>query len=100
MDNSSISLSSAVSVQAFGIETCYLLVSVASCVQHVLPDKKELFPPNLAAEWNEFFSEGIYAFIFPLFVRLVGKKMKQKNKNKETNKNVFWDFYTPYPTQL
>ncbi|VDI25159.1 Hypothetical predicted protein, partial [Mytilus galloprovincialis] len=60
-------LPTSVEVQIFTCTTCRLLTTVASCLQTDV--EKAVFPPNLLTEWNEFFSEGIFGALLPLFVK-------------------------------
>ncbi|XP_052088236.1 E3 ubiquitin-protein ligase listerin-like [Mytilus californianus] len=60
-------LPTSVEVQIFTCTTCRLLTTVARCLQTDV--EKSIFPPNLVTEWNEFFSEGIFGALLPLFVK-------------------------------
>ncbi|XP_076078517.1 E3 ubiquitin-protein ligase listerin-like isoform X2 [Mytilus galloprovincialis] len=60
-------LPNSVEVQIFTCTTCRLLTTVARCLQTDV--EKAIFPPNLLTEWNEFFSEGIFGALLPLFVK-------------------------------
>ncbi|KAL8578088.1 hypothetical protein ACOMHN_055408 [Nucella lapillus] len=82
-DNSIFSLQSSVSVQAFGVEACHLAGAVAHIAQQPPPtgeNPEDPYPPNLKTEWAKFFAEGIYVFLFPLFVKLVDQLKDTKTK--------------------
>lgn len=51
---------------------CRLLASVADCIQTDVSSGQSSFPDNLVTEWNEFFSEGIYGVLLPLFLKIAG----------------------------
>lgn len=58
--------------KAFAVAACRLMAVVTRCIHQQLPADKKAFPPNLEMEWKEFFSEGLFSALLPLFVRLVG----------------------------
>ncbi len=41
-------------------------------MKHVVPERAESFPPNLSTEWNEFFSQGAYSLMLPIFIERSG----------------------------
>lgn len=55
------------------MSVCQLVSEIAHAVEDLLPVKQGVYPNNLATEWEEFFSEGIYASLLPIFNRLTGK---------------------------
>ena len=59
--------------QSFLYHTCELLSTIATCIKHVLPERQEAFPQNLATEWKEFFSQGAYSLLLPLYIQCTGK---------------------------
>jgi hypothetical protein len=62
-----------VPAQAFTVSVCQLVSEIAHAVEDLLPFKQDVYPKNLATEWEEFFSEGIFASLLPIFNRLAGK---------------------------
>lgn len=64
-------LNDSILVQMFTCAACRLLSTVADCLQSEISSTKS-FPPNLLTEWNEFFCEGIYGVLVPLFVKMTG----------------------------
>ncbi|XP_064628174.1 E3 ubiquitin-protein ligase listerin-like [Lineus longissimus] len=59
------------SVQAFASGVFQLLEAVGVCINTVIQED-EAMPGNLLSEWSEFFSEGIYSTLFPLFINFIG----------------------------
>ena len=75
LDSSSFSLGSSLGVKTFSVAASRLLAAVARSIQQCLPLQRESYPPNLETEWKEFFAEGVYSFLFPLFIRSIGMKL-------------------------
>ena len=75
LDSSSFSLGSSLGVKTFCMAASRLLAAVARSIQQCLPLQRESYPPNLETEWKEFFAEGVYSFLFPLFIRSIGMKL-------------------------
>lgn len=61
---------SSVPVQVFTLSVCQLVSEVAHTVEYVFPIRQDVCPKNLLTEWEEFFSEGIFSSLLPLFHRL------------------------------
>jgi hypothetical protein len=59
-------------IQIFTCNVCRLLACVADCIQTDVESGQSSFPDNLVTEWNEFFSEGIYGVLLPLFLKIAG----------------------------
>ena len=59
-------------IQVFTCNVCRLLACVADCIQTDVESGQSSFPDNLVTEWNEFFSEGIYGVLLPLFLKIAG----------------------------
>ncbi|XP_076444404.1 E3 ubiquitin-protein ligase listerin-like isoform X2 [Babylonia areolata] len=78
VDNSNMSLHSSLTVQAFTVAACRLVAAVAGAVQRPVVPEGDVYPPSLRTEWSEFFAEGIYSFLFPLFITLVGQLKEPK----------------------
>ena len=60
--------------QSFLHRVTSLLTSIAKCMEHVLPSRPTDFPAKLAQEWTEFFSQGAYSILLPIYISLTGKK--------------------------
>ncbi|XP_013385834.1 E3 ubiquitin-protein ligase listerin [Lingula anatina] len=50
-------------------DACNLLAAVATCMKNVVPQQKDSFPDGLLTEWTEFFSQGNYTTLLPIFVK-------------------------------
>ncbi|XP_064613366.1 E3 ubiquitin-protein ligase listerin-like [Liolophura sinensis] len=59
-------------VQQLCIACCHLVAKVAECIQSNTPGHSSKLPANLCTEWEEFFSEGAYSILLPLFLKLTG----------------------------
>ena len=60
--------------QRFCVALSHLLISLAKCFEHdVAKAEAGIFPANLLSEWQEFFSEGAFSALLPLFVKFAGK---------------------------
>ncbi len=58
--------------QSFLHRVTSLLSSIAKCMEHVLPSRPTDFPAKLAQEWMEFFSQGAYSILLPIYISLTG----------------------------
>ncbi|KAH0624881.1 hypothetical protein JD844_032757 [Phrynosoma platyrhinos] len=61
-------------VQVFACVSCDLSVALSAYFQTATPEITEKLPTNLMAEWQEFFSEGIYSLLLPLLVKITRKE--------------------------
>ncbi|XP_056016029.1 E3 ubiquitin-protein ligase listerin-like isoform X2 [Ostrea edulis] len=80
VDESESLLMMSVPVQVFTMSVCQLVSEIAHAVEDLLPVKQGVYPNNLATEWEEFFSEGIYASLLPIFNRLTENLRKKPVK--------------------
>ncbi|XP_067676040.1 E3 ubiquitin-protein ligase listerin-like [Haliotis asinina] len=69
-------LASQTSVSVFTIRACQLLGDVVNCIDTRIRMSPTSFPENLLTEWDEFFSEGVFSILLPLYVRLVAKSLQ------------------------
>ncbi|XP_046570913.1 LOW QUALITY PROTEIN: E3 ubiquitin-protein ligase listerin-like [Haliotis rubra] len=69
-------LASQTSVSVFTIRACQLLGDVVNCIDTRIRTSPSSFPDNLLTEWDEFFSEGVFSILLPLYVRLVAKSLQ------------------------
>ena len=59
----------------FIIHVYSLVEQVARCMRRVTSaavEKRDQFPPQLATEWREFFSQAAFNLMLPVFVELAG----------------------------
>lgn len=80
VDESESMLMSSVPVQVFTLSVCQLVSEVAHTVEDVFPIRQDVCPKNLLTEWEEFFSEGIFSSLLPLFHRLTDNMKKRPLK--------------------
>lgn len=59
-------------VQELCIACCHLVAKVSECIQSNTTAQSAKLPANLCTEWEEFFSEGTYSILLPLFLKLTG----------------------------
>lgn len=59
-------------VQLFVCENAAVIVALNQFFASSPPDVLEKLPPELTAEWTDFFVEGIYNLLFPLPVSITG----------------------------
>ena len=59
-------------VQALVTACMRLLSAVTRCVKTVMPEHPGDFPANITTEWDEFFSEGIFSVLLPLYINYAG----------------------------
>lgn len=74
VDESEALLMTSVPVQDFTLSVCQLVSEIAHAVEDLFPVKQDVYPKNLVTEWEEFFSEGIFTSLLPLFHRVTGKR--------------------------
>ncbi|KAL3881947.1 hypothetical protein ACJMK2_028330 [Sinanodonta woodiana] len=75
-DNQDVLLSTC-QLQSLTSAVCDLLSEVMTCIVTKVMAKLPGYPPNLASEWTEFFSDGAYSVLLPLFLELT-KEFKKK----------------------
>ena len=68
-------LSSELKTQIFAVTSFVLLKQVAENFASTVQAHEEGCYDNLLTEWLEFFSEGIYSLLLPLFVEVAGKSL-------------------------
>ncbi|XP_053242521.1 E3 ubiquitin-protein ligase listerin isoform X1 [Podarcis raffonei] len=61
-------------VQVFACVSCDLSAASSAFFQAATPEITEKLPPNLMAEWQEFFSEGIHSLLLSLLVKITRKE--------------------------
>ncbi|KAK2159778.1 hypothetical protein LSH36_146g00025 [Paralvinella palmiformis] len=59
-------------MQTFAVTAFHLLERVAQYLSSTIPMQQKGANDNLVTEWLEFFSEGIYSLLLPLFVEVAG----------------------------
>ncbi|XP_078698353.1 E3 ubiquitin-protein ligase listerin-like isoform X4 [Branchiostoma floridae x Branchiostoma belcheri] len=62
---------------AFSIESFNLLSTIADFLANHRGKKGKELPGNLFTEWNEFFSEGAYSVVLPMFMKLADTSKDQ-----------------------
>ncbi|KAK7480178.1 hypothetical protein BaRGS_00028563 [Batillaria attramentaria] len=82
--DSQLSLAKPVPLQSFSVCACRLLAVAARTIQQCLPTHREAFPASLETEWKEFFCEGLFSSLLPLFVKLVGE-VNASGETSESN---------------
>ena len=60
-------------VRTFAIQVFQLVSQVAQCIDNITDDVAENYPPSLKTEWNEFFSQGSFTVLLPVFVSISGE---------------------------
>ncbi|XP_062615887.1 E3 ubiquitin-protein ligase listerin-like [Saccostrea cucullata] len=70
-------LMTSVPVQVFTLSVCLLVSEVAHTIEDISPVQQDICPKNLATEWEEFFSEGIFSSLLPVFHGLTSNLKKK-----------------------
>ncbi|XP_060689478.1 E3 ubiquitin-protein ligase listerin isoform X2 [Hemiscyllium ocellatum] len=68
-----VSLSSKPLVLHFVCQICGMLSDLGRMFQTITPEIGTAFPPNLINEWNNFFVEGAYGQLLPLFLKIAAE---------------------------
>ncbi|KAK3592614.1 hypothetical protein CHS0354_008149 [Potamilus streckersoni] len=67
-------------LQSLTSAVCDLLSEVMTCIVTRVMANLPGYPPNLASEWTEFFSDGAYSVLLPLFLELTKEFEKKADR--------------------
>lgn len=70
-------------MQLFACENAVLIVKLNQFFAAVSPELLEKLPPELKAEWTDFFVEGIYNLLLPLPLSITGNAATHTTKNDD-----------------
>ncbi|XP_029649039.1 E3 ubiquitin-protein ligase listerin [Octopus sinensis] len=77
---------SPVQVQLFMVGICKLLYEMAASLQ----DSQTNIPDNVISEWNEFFSETVYALVIPLYIQTAESVLSSEKDSDKQHPVVAW----------